>query len=363
MIRNLVFIVSFVVYCNSVLAADSPSVLKSRNLFASSRPYHKMSQKLDSPCLESLLWGMPRGGDISSSSSVETTDDGEKVSIEPEEGKDENDETSSEGQDESKKQHISLVFAASSAGDGSESDPDGLPSRFLRMQKGNREKAKAAFIATVKWREEHDVNTILDRPHPRYDLMKRIFPVYIPGRDLSNNIVVVQRPGIIDYDLAHKNNVTGDDTLMHYVYICEYCWNLLEPGPPDGVMTTVMDLKNINFSTFMDQEQRYFLKKFVQMMSDHYPQRSYKTLIINAPSWVNMAFKLVKPILRESTKKKITIFNGGKEQDKILIETLGRDAVPLELLEDPKAVGERQDNHGAISKIDEDLRSFVSRSK
>lgn len=357
--RNLVFIVSLVVCCNGVLAADTPSFFKSRNFFTLSRQHHRRMQQLDRPTSESWLpWTMPRGGEISSSSSVETVD---KVGKEEfEKTVDGDDKAASGVQDEDKKENISLIFAATREGDGSESDPDGLPSRFLRMQKGNREKAKAAFIATVKWRDEYFVNSILDRPYSKYDVLKRIFPVYIPGRDSSNNIVVVQRPGLIDYELGHKNNVTGDDLLMHYVYICEYCWNILEPGPPEGVMTTVMDCKNIYFSTYTDPEQRYFLKKFVKMMSDHYPQRSYKTLIINAPSWANMAFKLVKPLLRETTKKKITILNGGKEQDKVLIEILGRDAVPKELLQDPSSLEDEEESDGVISKIDQEMRLFCT---
>ena len=345
----------------------------------------------------SQLLTIPRGGESDDSSTISTTSSNDSsVSstielIELDENEDENadeneDENEDGGESESavalatdevvqvtsegegnKEKEINLVFTTSKAGDGSESDPDGLPSRFLRMQKGNRVKAKAAFITTTKWREEEQVNTILGRPYPKFDLCKRIFPVYIPGRDLSNHIIVVQRVGMIDFDVAHHNNATGDDLLMHYVYVCEYCWNILEPGPPDGVMTTVMDLKNVHFSTFRDAEIRNFMKKFVKMMSDHYPQRSHKTLIINAPTWANMAFKVVKPLLRESTKKKITLLNGGKAQDKALIEILGKDSVPKELLADPESieVGDSEDGgiegfKSGISLIEDGMRLFVS---
>ena len=258
----------------------------------------------------------------------------------------------------------SLIFAASKVGDGSESDEDGLPNRYLRMQKGHREKAKAAFAHTVQWREEHDINTILQRPHPLFDICKRIFPVYIPGRDVSNNIVVIQRVGMIDLEFGKHNNITGDDLLFHYVYLVEYCWNILEPGPPDGVMTTVMDLKNVRLKTFRDAEIRNFLIKFVKTMSDHYPQRSHKTLIINAPSWVNMAYRVVKPILRESTKKKITLYSGGPAQDKALIDILGKDIVPRELLTRPlpndNSEHDDESRHDS-SKVETEIRLFVSK--
>ncbi len=258
----------------------------------------------------------------------------------------------------------SLIFAASKNGDGSESDPDGLPTRFLRMQKGDREKAKTAFAATVQWRNEHQINTILARPHPKFDICTQIFPIYIPGLDLSNNIIIVQRVGMIDFDIAKRNNITPDDILLHYVYIVEYCWNILEPGP-QGVMTTVMDLKNVRFSTFTN-EMRSFLKRFVKTMSDHYPQRSHKTLIINAPSWVKMAYGLVKPLLRESTKQKITLFSGGETQDRALIEILGKDSVPREILVNIESLGLSNEEeidtngNGHNSEIETELRLFVS---
>uniref|UniRef100_A0A7S3V4M9 CRAL-TRIO domain-containing protein n=1 Tax=Chaetoceros debilis TaxID=122233 RepID=A0A7S3V4M9_9STRA len=249
----------------------------------------------------------------------------------------------------------SLRFSASVQGDGSESDIDAIPTRFLNMQKGNREKAKQAFGSTVKWREDQSMNDILSRPNPKFDLCKKVFPVFLPGKDQTGNVVVVQRVGLIDFDYGTKNALTSQDILMYYLYIIEYIWNILEIGHPHAVMTTVMDLKGVKLSTFRNQQKRQFLLKFVKVMSDHYPNRSYKTLIINAPSWINMAYRLVKPLLRESTKKKIMLLNGGKKQDDILIETLGS-AVPKELLEDrDDAQGEENFTHES-SSIENEIR-------
>ncbi len=262
----------------------------------------------------------------------------------------------------------SLIFNVTQYGDGSESDPDGIPDRYLRMQKGNREKAKLAFDYTVQWREDHGINDILSRPYPTFDLCKRVFPVYIPGRDKEGNVVIVQRVGLIDFELGHAHNMTTDDILNYYLYLVEYCWNILEPKP-NAVMTTLLDLKGVKISTFRDSEKRNFMKQFVTTMSDNYPNRSHKTIMINAPSWAQMAYKVCKPLLRESTKKKISMWNGGKAQDEILIEVLGKDAVPRELLEYPDDLDEVDGNgnseeHGASehqsSSIEKELRSFVS---
>lgn len=354
-----------------VLLVDATTFSSQHELFALKKTKTSTAVTNTAAIIAKSCWNVniiPRGGadeletdkdadDIGeelSTDAVKTDESDESEVKEEEEEIDNNTETNNNNDNGD----TSLIFAPSKSGDGSESDQDGLPNRYLRMQKGNREKAITAFAHTVQWRNERNINTILKRPHALFDICKGTFPVYIPGRDASNNIIVIQRVGMIDFEFGKLNGITGDDLLLHYVYLVEYCWNILEPGPPDGVMTTVMDLKNVRFTTFRDAEIRNFLKKFVKTMSDHYPQRSHKTLIINAPSWVNMAYKAVKPLLRESTKKKITLFSGGSAQDKALIDILGKDVVPRELLTRPLPNESSQEGGHTSSKIETEIRSF-----
>jgi len=254
----------------------------------------------------------------------------------------------------------SLIFQASKPGDGSESDPDGIPDRFLRMQKGNRQKAAFAFEETVKWREENGVNDILSRPHTKFDICREIFPAYIPGRDVHGNIIIVQRPGLFDVDKMKKNNVTTNDVLLHYIYVVEYCWHILDPEP-DRTMTVILDLDGLSILALRNSERRNFGRTFVKAMSDNYPQRSFKTLVISAPSWFETAYKIVKPLLRDSTKKKITIAKKGPKQDAALIEMLGIESVPREILHDPSCIEDRavgDSEPGANSSIEKELRLF-----
>ena len=298
------------------------------------------------------------------------------------ETKDENDEmtlesvteTASETASEEVEEKEEFVFGGFKEGDGSEMDPDGLPDRYLRMAKGDRVKAKKAFENTLEWRKENDVDRILQRSFPKFDLCRRVFPVFISGRDDQGHISIVQRPGKIDFAFGNAQNVTEDDLLMHYVFLCEYLWNILDPGPPDAVMTTIIDMKNVGFILFSDKKKRKFIFKFVAMMSEHYPQRSFKTLIINVPHWSNIAWQATKPMLRESTRKKIQLLTSGKKQDAVLRSILGQNNVPPTLLcsNNNNNKDKRQDkknNHNdnveedialVHSNFDRDLRLFVS---
>jgi len=224
-----------------------------------------------------------------------------------------------------------LTFSATKPYDGSPEDPDGIPSRFLNMKKGDREGAKEAFEGHLAWRKENDVDTVLSRPHPQFDVCKAMAPHYFAGHDVKGNIVFVQRPAMLDFELMRKNNATIDDLLNHYIYVIEYCWNILEDGPPEGVMTNVLDMSGLSFRSIKNQEYIGFGKNFVNMMSSNYPGRSYKTLIVNAPKWFHGLFKLFKPLLREATRKKIVILKSGKHQEKVLREILG-DSLPNDLI-------------------------------
>jgi hypothetical protein len=101
--------------------------------------------------------------------------------------------------------------------DGSDQDPEGIPLRYLRMQLHNRERAKKALIDTLEWRKKHDIDTILARPHPDYDVCKAVFPHYFVGeRDVDGHVIFVQRPALLDFDLAAKNNLHNQELLSTF---------------------------------------------------------------------------------------------------------------------------------------------------
>jgi len=213
------------------------------------------------------------------------------------------------------------TFSLFQEGDGSEEDADHIPLRYLRMQKGNREKAGAALQQTVEWRKEHDVDTILARPHTLFDSCKNFQPHFFLGCDTTDHIIFVQRPGFTKFELLPS--MKPEDLLLHYCYIMEYCWNILNTKTNTNIttMTAILDLAKVKLSNARDM--LYFIRQYVSMMSHHYPQRSYKTLIINAPTWFSMIFSVIQPLLRDSTKQKITILAGGTKQRQAMQELLG----------------------------------------
>lgn len=115
----------------------------------------------------------------------------------------------------------------------------------------------------------------------------------------------------------------------HYVFVNEYLWQVVEGDSPLAMMLGIIDLQGLNLRALRQREVISFLKLFVSTMDSHFPQRAHKTLLVNAPKWFNLVYKLISPLLRESTKAKIDISSRGKKQDKTLKSFLGDKAEKL----------------------------------
>jgi hypothetical protein len=213
-------------------------------------------------------------------------------------------------------QTSNYTFSLLQPGDGHEDDPDGIPGRYLRMQKGNRKKALVALQESLEWRAELEVDTILARPHPKFDLCNAVLPRSFIGRDATGHVIHCLQPGFLNM----RDEVPIDALVTHCVYVLEYCWNVIEPRP-DETMTSIIDLNGLSFTK--TKKLWNFVQQFAMMLSHNYPQRSYKTLVINAPGWFGALFRIISPLLRESTRDKISLLAKGSRQEQVLKEVLG----------------------------------------
>ncbi|CAB9518106.1 SEC14 cytosolic factor [Seminavis robusta] len=264
-------------------------------------------------------------------------------------------------------------FSLYQPGDGSENDPDKIPKRFLSMQKGNRVAAKAALQATLQWRKEHDIGTILQRPRPNFDIYKSMLVHVFLGRDTAGKVVFLQRPalgsGVRLLELAEKNEIPLPEMVLEYAFMMEYLFNVLDPPTPDNnhdirTLTTVIDMTGLTFSMLRHRNLLSFVKEFVVMQSVHYPQRAYKTLLVNAPSWFEKLYQFFTPMLRESTKAKIEILGRGspERQKQVLTEVLGEDLLqylPDDMLGSSDDEESQESTTVPVSPMEQELREFV----
>merc|ERR1712232_1332012 len=95
-----------------------------------------------------------------------------------------------------------------------------------------------------------------------------------------------------------------------------------------ALMTSILDLTGIDLSILRKKEQIKLAARFISTMDAHFPQRSYRTLVINAPRAVGTMYKIASPLLRESTKQRIQIYGKGEEQDEALRPLLSDCPIP-----------------------------------
>jgi hypothetical protein len=74
----------------------------------------------------------------------------------------------------------------------------------------------------------------------------------------------------------------------------------------------VLDLQGFKLSTF-NSELRGFVKNFVSIGADHFPETMEKTFIINAPFAFRVVWNFVRPLLDERVRNAISITGGASE--------------------------------------------------
>ncbi|CAI5717983.1 unnamed protein product [Peronospora effusa] len=207
-----------------------------------------------------------------------------------------------------------------------------LDSRFLAGCEGDVEEAKERYAATMKWRKENDVDTILLRPSHVYADMKECFTHFIHKKDRQGHLISYeflggQRKALHDFT---GRGVSEDEAIMHHVRMMEFMWNVIDPRPfPEGNMLKVYDIKGISMVDLSSDVVNY-TKKWGEVIATYNPERVYQVFLINPPSWFNLIWKLVSPLVNSKTRERIHVLRGQKDITKALLEFVAPENLPKE---------------------------------
>ncbi|KAG6959048.1 hypothetical protein JG688_00010258 [Phytophthora aleatoria] len=207
-----------------------------------------------------------------------------------------------------------------------------LDNRFLAGCEGDVEEAKERYAATMKWRKENDVDTILLRPSHVFTDMKECFTHFTHKKDrlghpISFEFLGGQRKALHDFT---ARGVTEDEAIMHHVRMMEFMWNVIDPRPfPEGNMLKVYDIKGISMADLSSDVVNY-TKKWGEVIATYNPERVYQVFIINPPAWFNLIWKLVSPLVNPKTRERIHVLRGHKDITKALLEFVAPENLPKE---------------------------------
>ncbi|GMF31769.1 unnamed protein product [Phytophthora fragariaefolia] len=204
--------------------------------------------------------------------------------------------------------------------------------RFLAGCEGDVEEAKERYAATMKWRKEYDVDSILLRPSHVFTDMKECFTHFLHKKDRQGHLISYeflggQRKALHDFT---ARGVTEEEAIMHHVRMMEFMWSVVDPREfPDGNMLKIYDIKGISMAD-MSSDVVNYTKKWGEVIATYNPERVYQVFIINPPTWFNLIWKLVSPLVNPKTRERIHVLRGQKDISKALLEFVAPENLPKE---------------------------------
>mmetsp|Transcript_19073 Transcript_19073/g.58767 ORF Transcript_19073/g.58767 Transcript_19073/m.58767 type:complete len:550 (-) Transcript_19073:1137-2786(-) len=227
-----------------------------------------------------------------------------------------------------------------------EEEEDEVPVRFLGAVRGDRAAAKKRWAETTAFRDAGNrPEEVLRRPQPFFHKIKARHRHFIHKTDRQGHILafeVVDNPNRAFRELAAEG-VTVEDVAQHAHFVSAFTYVKIlddvdevgkKPKDPGGYFLKVIDLKHIGLGDCGGDTARYF--RLVAAINRHYPERVWKTIIINAPSIFGVVWTIVSPLLEPNVREKITVLRSNYKDtlrdlvdpDDLPVEYGGNDADP-----------------------------------
>jgi len=221
--------------------------------------------------------------------------------------------------------------------------PKELPLRFLRAGKGDPIEGQRRYEETLKWRAEQGMDTILADAHPHFELIKSHYPHFFHLRGKNNEPVYYETPAKINLKALRSGGVTIDTLLRHYAMVTEFMWQYVE-GDDLARNIYVIDLEGIRLRDIVG-EVVDFIKRAASFTGAHYPERSSCTMLINVPSWFQIIWKVIKPLIDPATLKKVYILRGKDEIINAMQERIPIEHIPPEYGGTSMPLGQSPEEH------------------
>ena len=215
-------------------------------------------------------------------------------------------------------------------------EPEYLRSlRFLRARKFDVFKAHAMVTADIAWRADK----LTLRRRTSVDVlgcdslsMYAFFPTWMQGFDKQLRPVSYRQFG--KFEIGKVLQLTSMERLIRF-----HAWETeaavrisLDRSRALGynLETFVLVVDAAGWSLKLATQDAFtFIKGMASTDSDHYPERLGTMLLINAPSVLSFAWRIIQTFLDDVTRAKIRIMGTDpKEWQPVLFELIDRDQVP-----------------------------------
>jgi hypothetical protein len=201
------------------------------------------------------------------------------------------------------------------------------PERFVTVCDGDERKAQKQFEAHLKWREENAIDAILLKPWEHFHLIKKCYPGFVHGKDRAGNVCYYEQLGKVNEKELRSHGITANDLLYHCNLNTEFIWNVLSPTE-EARLVTVLDVAGVGVSVLSGRVISY-IQLASEMQFKHYPERSVRIFIVNAPRGFDWTWSYVKKVLPQALADKIKICSMSTTKEQLL-EFMDEDQIPTE---------------------------------
>jgi len=183
--------------------------------------------------------------------------------------------------------------------------PDDTLWRFLVARKYNAEHAAKLLSDDMRWRQEHQIDGILQEYFPPQ--LRKQYQCGYHGRDPQGNPVFLDLVGrCTPSELFGKNDL--EVLLRWHVAIMEtgrQTYNRLTGGKCEGIIV-VMDLNGLGMK-HVDKQAVRFVRAVAALDQLHYPEHLRKCFVINAGKMFHLAYKMIEKFIDPRTREKLVV--------------------------------------------------------
>jgi len=206
--------------------------------------------------------------------------------------------------------------------------PKELPVRFLRAGKGDPIEGQRRYEATLQWRKENNIDSILFEAHPMFEMVKQHYPHFFHLRGKQGEPVFFEQPPKTDLAALRASGMDLKRLVRHYAMVTEFGWQFVERNDFARAIT-VLDLEGMRMMDFAGEVIEY-VKMCSEFTGQHYPERAGHVIVVNVPRWFAMIWNVVKPMVDEVTLRKISIVRGKDAVFEALAEKIPVENIPPE---------------------------------
>ncbi|KAL0037452.1 hypothetical protein WJX79_008680 [Trebouxia sp. C0005] len=231
-----------------------------------------------------------------------------------------------------------------------------IQKRFMIAVEDDEKAAKKRVQEWLEWKTKHGLANGPSQPQPHYDTMKKAIMHAVICFSKSDHPIRIMKVG--DMRAAWKKmkaaGITSDIGLRHFGFVEEYIWQVVDPRPlPLGTAIWIVDLGGMGLSDLGSEAFQFFKRMSVEV-GMHYPERLYKLVLLNAPSFFSLLWRICEPIMPGSTRNKVKVVRSHQE----LIAALADECDAAQI---PSDYGGTAAVPLYDSKIEKEMREYVQK--